>query len=59
MGVRAECVMLNKGAHILDAMVTLNDLMHRMQSHQLKKSALLRRLHWQPLFQVQPPKRDR
>jgi len=54
MGVRAECVMLNKGPHILDAMATLNDLLHRMQSHQLKKSALLRRLHWQPLFRVQP-----
>jgi pyruvate kinase len=52
MGVRAECVMLNKGTHILEAMETLNDLLHRMQSHQLKKSALLRRLHWQPLFKV-------
>jgi pyruvate kinase len=52
MGVRAECVMLNKGAHILAAMDTLDDLLHRMQSHQLKKSSLLRRLHWQPLFKV-------
>jgi len=46
MGVRAECVMLNKGAHIIEAIQTLDDILHRMQSHQKKKSALLRRLHW-------------
>lgn len=46
MGVRAECVMLNKGAHIIEAIKTLDDILHRMQSHQHKKSSLLRRLHW-------------
>lgn len=46
MGVRAECVMLNKGAHIIEAIQTLDDILHRMQSHQHKKSTLLRRLHW-------------
>ncbi len=46
MGVRAECVMLNKGNHIIEAIQTLDDILHRMQSHQHKKSALLRRLHW-------------
>lgn len=46
MGVRAECVMLNKGAHITEAIRSLDDILHRMQSHQQKKSALLRRLHW-------------
>jgi pyruvate kinase len=46
MGVRAECVMLNKGAHIIEAIQTLDDILHRMQSHQQKKSSLLRRLHW-------------
>jgi len=46
MGERAECVMLNKGAHIIEAIQTLDDILHRMQSHQQKKSALLRRLHW-------------
>lgn len=46
MGERAECVMLNKGAHILDAIKTLDDILQRMQGHQQKKSALLRRLHW-------------
>ncbi|MDD2914814.1 MAG: pyruvate kinase [Gallionella sp.] len=46
MGVRAECVMLNKGAHIVEAIKTLDDILHRMQSHQRKKNSLLRRLHW-------------
>jgi pyruvate kinase len=46
MGVRAECVMLNKGPHIIAAIQTLDDILHRMQSHQQKKSSLLRRLHW-------------
>lgn len=46
MGERAECVMLNKGAHILEAIKTLDDILQRMQGHQQKKSALLRRLHW-------------
>jgi pyruvate kinase len=44
MGVRAECVMLNKGPHILDAMRTLDDILRRMQSHQAKKRTLLRAL---------------
>ena len=46
MGVRAECVMLNKGAYSIDAIQTLDDILHRMQSHQQKKNSLLRRLHW-------------
>jgi len=46
MGVRAECVMLNKGAHIIEAIKTLDDILHRMQAHQQKKSSLLRPLHW-------------
>ncbi|MEI7457545.1 MAG: pyruvate kinase [Nitrosomonadales bacterium] len=46
MSVRAECVMLNKGAHIIEAIQTLDDILHRMQSHQHKKNSLLRRLHW-------------
>lgn len=44
MGVRAECVMLNKGPHILEAMRTLDDILRRMQSHQAKKRTLLRAL---------------
>jgi pyruvate kinase len=44
MGERAECVMLNKGPHITDAMRTLDDILRRMQSHQSKKRPLLRAL---------------
>jgi pyruvate kinase len=45
MGERAECVMLNKGPHILEAMFTLGDILQRMQAHQDKKHPLLRELH--------------
>jgi pyruvate kinase len=44
MGERAECVMLNKGPHITEAMRTLDDILRRMQSHQTKKRSLLRAL---------------
>ena len=44
MGVRADCVMLNKGPHILEAMRTLDDILRRMQEHQAKKRSLLRAL---------------
>jgi pyruvate kinase len=44
MGERAECVMLNKGPHILDAMKSLDDILRRMQHHQRKKQTLLRQL---------------
>jgi pyruvate kinase len=46
MGVRAECVMLNKGPYILDALRLLDSILSRMQAHQHKKSSLLRALHW-------------
>ncbi|HSY41639.1 MAG TPA: pyruvate kinase, partial [Polyangia bacterium] len=42
--VRAECVMLNKGPHVTEAVVFLDNVLRRMQAHQKKKSALLRRL---------------
>jgi pyruvate kinase len=49
MGARAECVMLNKGAHIDDAVVVLDDILRRMSEHHYKKNALLRQLHsWRP-----------
>ena len=44
MGHRAECVMLNKGPHILSAVRVLNDILQRMQAHQSKRRALLREL---------------
>jgi pyruvate kinase len=45
MGERAECVMLNKGPHIVEAVTALDDILHRMQDHQAKKTSRLRRLH--------------
>jgi pyruvate kinase len=45
MAERAECVMLNKGPHILEAVHTLSDIATRMQAHQQKKRSLLRKLH--------------
>ncbi|MBK7877891.1 MAG: hypothetical protein IPJ77_19600 [Planctomycetes bacterium] len=44
MGGRAECVMLNKGPHAALALRFLDDVLGRMQQHQTKKRALLRRL---------------
>jgi pyruvate kinase len=44
MSERAECVMLNKGPYIVDAMLTLHDILHRMTEHQTKKRQLLRPL---------------
>ena len=44
MGHRAECVMLNKGPHILSAVRTLDNILRRMQMHQAKKRAMLREL---------------
>jgi pyruvate kinase len=44
MSERAECVMLNKGPHITDALHTLDSTLTRMQHHQHKKRSLLRRL---------------
>jgi pyruvate kinase len=44
MSVRAECVMLNKGEHIVEAVRFLDNILHRMQAHQVKKRSMLRRL---------------
>jgi pyruvate kinase len=44
MSVRAECVMLNKGPYIDRAVAFLADVLERMQEHQCKKRATLRRL---------------
>jgi pyruvate kinase len=45
MGHRAECVMLNKGPHVVSAVRALDDILRRMQAHQTKKQAMLRELH--------------
>jgi pyruvate kinase len=44
MAERAECVMLNKGPYMVDAVRVLDDVLRRMQCHQAKKSSLLRPL---------------
>jgi len=41
VGQLAECVMLNKGQHIIAAVRTLDNVMKRMQEHQRKKQSLL------------------
>ncbi|OBC00530.1 pyruvate kinase [Mycobacterium sp. 852013-50091_SCH5140682] len=49
MGERAECVMLNKGPHVEEAVRVLDDILRRMARHHYKKNALLRRLRsWHP-----------
>ncbi len=45
MSERAECVMLNKGPHIQEAIVVLDNILGRMQAHQSKKTSMLRQLH--------------
>lgn len=41
---RAECVMLNKGDFLPDALTIVDDVFHRMRGHQNKKTPLLRAL---------------
>lgn len=41
---RADCVMLNKGPYVLAAIRMLDDILRRMQKHQYKKTARMRRL---------------
>ncbi|HKM61232.1 MAG TPA: pyruvate kinase, partial [Acidisphaera sp.] len=44
MAARAECVMLNKGPYLLEAIAVLDRLLSRMADHQHKKTPQLRRL---------------
>jgi pyruvate kinase len=44
MSQRADCVMLNKGPHILAAIRMLDNILRRMQKHQFKKTARMRQL---------------
>ncbi len=44
MSQRADCVMLNKGPHILAAIHMLDNILRRMQDHQQKKTPKLRKL---------------
>jgi pyruvate kinase len=52
MSQRAECVMLNKGPHIVRAVEALDDILRRMSAHQQKKAPLLRRLR---AWSAEPP----
>jgi pyruvate kinase len=45
MAARAECVMLNKGPHLGEAIDVLQGLFARMSEHQNKKTPRLRALH--------------
>ena len=44
MGERAECVMLNKGPYVVEAVRSLDDILRRMLAHQDKKRSMLRKL---------------
>jgi pyruvate kinase len=44
MAHRAECVMLNKGPYIVQAVKVLDDILRRMRGHQAKKRSMLREL---------------
>ncbi len=44
MGERAECVMLNKGPHIRQALRVLDEILKRMQNHHSKNRSMLREL---------------
>lgn len=49
MSERAECVMLNKGPYIGDAVTVLDSILRRMSDHHYKKTALMPSLHsWHP-----------
>lgn len=44
LGVRADCVMLNKGPYVADAIRSLDNILRRMAGHHAKKRSLLRAL---------------
>ena len=51
-GVRAECVMLNKGPYIVKALCALDDILRRMESHHRKSRSTLRKLRLAELFNL-------
>ena len=46
MSQQADCVMLNKGPHIIAAIRMLDSILRRMQKHRFKKTARMRKLHF-------------
>ena len=57
MSSRAECVMLNKGAHVIEAVRFLDNVLERMQLHQQKKRSMLRKLSISEIGGTSGPKR--
>jgi pyruvate kinase len=53
--VAAECVMLNKGAHMEEALRVLVDILHRMERHHYKKRSIFRRLRISTLAEAPGP----
>ena len=45
MAERADCVMLNKGPHVVRAVEVLAELLPLMEAHQTKKTSRMRALH--------------
>lgn len=56
MGERAECVMLNKGPYVVDAVRALDDILRRMENHQQKKRSMLRQLRLAEQLSCMTPK---
>jgi len=54
LGHRAECLMLNKGPHVVWAVRLLDDILGRMQAHQTKKRAMLRELQLAHTLPTEP-----
>ena len=54
MGLRAECVMLNKGPYVVSAVRVLDDILRRMHAHQAKKRSMLRELHLAHMLPAEP-----
>ncbi len=54
MGSRAECVMLNQGPFIRETLRFLIDVLSRMEEHQHKKSARLRKLRVSDAKRLRP-----
>lgn len=44
LGAKSECIMLNKGEHVDDAVVFVDDVLSKFEKHVYKKTAILRKL---------------
>jgi len=52
MSERAECVMLNKGPYVIEAVCVLDEVLRTMSAHRMKKTEKLRALKaWDHLFE--------